>query len=110
MLIASVTAEGEGTSIAELTSQIASVVSITGKLLFAIAAGLFAIGLGLKFLPLGNQRTKDWAGGLLDHGLILAAMASIGLFLLYFAGKIAVGIVGKSSVPELEGPWQVPSS
>ena len=45
MLIASVTAEGEGTSIAELTSQIASVVSITGKLLFAIAAGLFAIGL-----------------------------------------------------------------
>jgi len=109
LLIASVAAEG-GTSIGDLTNQIASAVSLAGGLLFAMAAGLFATGLAFKFTPWGSQRTKDVGGALLDHGLILAAMASVGLFMLYFAGKIAVGIAGQGSVPEPGGPWQVPSS
>jgi len=109
MLIASVAAE-EGTSLSALTGQISSAVSIAGQLLFAVAAGLFAAGLAFKFLPWGSQRTKDVGGALLDHGLILAALASVGLFLLAFAGQIAVGVVGKGSVPRLENPWQVPSS
>ena len=109
MLIASVAAE-EGTTIEGLTGQISSAVSATGSLLLAVAAGLFAAGLAFKFLPWGSQRTKDLGGALLDHGLILAALASVGLFLLAFAGQIAVGVVGKGSVPRLENPWQVPSS
>jgi len=92
-----------------LTGQISSAVSIAGQLLFAVAAGLFAAGLAFKFLPWGSQRTKDVGGALLDHGLILAALASVGLFMLYFAGKIAVGVTGMGSAPEPGGPWQVPS-
>ena len=108
LLIASVAADG-GTSLSDLTGQISSAVTAAGSLLFAVAAGLFAAGLGFKFLPWGSQRTKDLGGALLDHGLILAAMASVGLFLLAFAGQIAVGIVGKGSPPEPGGPWQVPT-
>jgi len=109
LLIASVAAE-EGRSLQTLTSDIASAVGGLGALLFAVAAGLFGAGLAFKFLPWGSQRTKDLGGALLDHGLILAALASIGLFMLYFAGQIAVGIAGKGSVPAPEGAWQVPSS
>jgi len=109
LLIASVSAEG-GTSIETLTGQISSAVAAAGGLLFAVAAALFAAGLAFKFTPWASQRTKDLGGALLDHGLILAALASVGLFLLAFAGQIAVGITGKGSVPEPGGPWQVPSS
>jgi hypothetical protein len=42
-------------------------------------------------VPWASQRTKDLGGMLLDHGLILAALASVGLFLLAFAGNIAAG-------------------
>jgi hypothetical protein len=110
LLIASVAAEeGKGTSIETLTGQIASAVSMAGGLLFAMAAALFAAGLAFKFTPWASQRTKDLGGALLDHGLILAALASVGLFLLYFAGQIAVGIAGQGSVPEPGGAWGVPT-
>jgi hypothetical protein len=74
-----------------------------------MAAALFAAGLAFKFTPWASQRTKDLGGMLLDHGLILAALASVGLFLLVFAGQIATGVVGQGSVPQVGGAWQVPT-
>jgi hypothetical protein len=110
MLIASAAAQGSGAAtIQELQGQIASAVSAAGGLLFAMAAALFAAGLAFKFVPWASQRTKDLGGMLLDHGLILAALASVGLFLLAFAGNIAAGIVGHGSPPEVGGAWQVPT-
>jgi hypothetical protein len=110
-LLMSVAAQGSGaaSTIQELQGQIATAVSAAGGLLFAMAAALFAAGLAFKFTPWASQRTKDLGGMLLDHGLILAALASVGLFLLVFAGQIATGVVGQGSVPQVGGAWQVPT-
>jgi hypothetical protein len=110
-MIAAVAAQGSNaaSTLQELQSQIATAVGAAGGLLFAMAAALFAAGLAFKFTPWASQRTKDLGGMLLDHGLILAALASIGLFLLAFAGQIATGIAGQGSPPQVGGAWQVPT-
>ena len=109
-LLMSAAAQGtEKLTIQKLQSDLATAVGAAGGLLFAVAAGLFAAGLAFRFLPWGSQRTKDLGGMLLDHGIVLAALASIGLFLLVFAGQVATGIVGQGEVPKIEKPWQVPS-
>lgn len=100
---------GDGLGIQQLTEIIKIVVEAVGGLMIAISLALFAAGLILKHLPFGSQRTKDFGGQLFDHGLILAALASIGGFLLSFAGQIATWIVGQGEAPTFSGPWRLSS-
>ena len=109
LLMSAAAQETEKLTIQQLQENIATAVGAAGGLLFAMAAGLFVAGLAFKFTPWASQRTKDLGGMLLDHGLILAALASIGLFLLAFAGQIATGVVGQGSAPSIRSPWEVPT-
>lgn len=96
------------TGIQQLTNNITTAVQALGGLLIAIAAALFGVGLATRYLPWGSQRTKDFGGMLLDHGLMLAALGAIGVYLLFFAGDIAVAVTGYGEAPEPSGPWEVP--
>lgn len=97
------------TTIEQLTGDLASIVGAMGGLMAAVSGTLFATGLLARFLPWASQRTKDFGGVLLDHGILLAALGAVGLFILFFAGQIAVGITGKGEAFEPGGPWQVPT-
>ncbi len=100
----------EGTTIDKLTSDISANVAAIGGLIIAMACALFAAGLVFTFVPWASQKMKETGRFLLDHALILAGLAALGIFLLAFASQIAVGIVGRGTPFEPSGAWQVPTS
>jgi len=100
----------EGATIDKLTSDISATVSAIGGLIVAMACALFAAGLVLSFVPWASQRMKETGKYLLDHSIILAGLAAVGIFLLAFASQIAVGIMGRGTPFEPSGAWQPPSS
>jgi len=106
LLIASVSAEeGGAAAINKVASDVMAGVAALGGLLFAISAALFGVGLAAKFLPWGSQRTKDFGGAILDHGIILACLAAAGLFILAFAAEITASLVGAPAPPKPSSPW-----
>jgi hypothetical protein len=92
-----------------VASAFTSAVSGFGQLLLLIAMALLGAGLAFKFLPTGSHRTKDAGGQLIDNALILAGLAVLGVYLLYFAGLVATTAAGGGeNMGEPGSPWEVP--
>ncbi|MEM1980118.1 MAG: hypothetical protein QXU87_05225 [Candidatus Caldarchaeum sp.] len=100
---------GQGGGPAAIANTFQGAVSGFGQLLLLIAAALLGSGLALKFLPTGSHRTKDAGGQLLDSALILAGLAALGVYLLYFAATVATTGAGFGTTPpQPSSPWEVP--
>ncbi|MCX8192623.1 MAG: hypothetical protein N3G77_02290 [Nitrososphaeria archaeon] len=91
-------AAAEGIDLPTLTNNLTVAIQVFGGLIFAIALAFLGVGAACKFIPWASQRTKDFGGQLFDHAFILVALASVGGYLLVFAGQIAVGIVGQGGL------------
>jgi hypothetical protein len=78
------------------------------NLLLLVSMAMLGAGLALKFLPTGSHRTKDAAGQLVDNALILGGLIALGLYLVAFAGQVAVEATGSGRAPSVNSPWDVP--
>lgn len=97
-------------SVADVAGDLQGSLAGFQNLLLLVAMAMLGAGLALKFLPTGSHRTKDAAGQLVDNALILGGLLALGLWLVYFAGQVAVKATGQGAAPTPGGPWELPGS
>lgn len=97
----------EITGLQSVIENLQTTIELLGALMVAIALAYFAIGVIFKYLPWGSHKTKDTGGLMLDYAFIMIAIASVGGYMLLFAGDVAVAIVGQGEAPKFSGPWKL---
>ena len=96
--------------VGDLVGDLQGAVQGFGNLILLIAMSLLGAGLAIRFLPTGSHHTKEAAGSLLDSALIVAGLAALGTYILFFVGDWASIIAGKGGISEPGGPWQPPTA
>jgi hypothetical protein len=91
-----------------LTQNLQGVLQGFGTLLLVIAGIMLGSGIAIRLIPTGSHRTKEAAGSLIDNALILAALATLGLYLLFFAGSWTHTITGYGNPPNVgSNAWSI---
>jgi len=90
-----------------LTQNLQGVLQGFGTLLLVIAGIMLGSGIAIRLIPTGSHRTKEAAGSLIDNALILAGLATLGLYLLFFAGDWTKTITGYGEVKQPGGAWSI---
>jgi hypothetical protein len=93
--------------VGDLTERLQGVLQGFGTLLLVIAGIMLGSGIAIRLIPTGSHRTKEAAGSLVDNALILAALATLGLYLLFFAGDWTKTITGYGSPPNVGSAWSI---
>jgi hypothetical protein len=93
--------------VGDLTARLQGVLQGFGTLLLVIAGIMLGSGIAIRLIPTGSHRTKEAAGSLIDNALILAGLATLGLYLLFFAGDWTKTITGYGETPSVGGAWKL---
>jgi hypothetical protein len=94
-------------AVGDLANKIASAVEGFQTLLLVIATSVLGAGIAIRFLPTGSHRTKEFGGSLIDAALIIAALATVGVWILYFAGDWVKTVTGYGEIPQPSNPWKI---